>query len=260
MCSLLTKTMSSLFESTSSWLLTLANKLRRLSKLPTPAFLSRYKMVPQDGDGKKGGDDKKNGDRSKDGEQIKDEPKYLDELSGLGRSTTGTPDLLTSVQEAGSDEHLARAGSENTVRLLAATNGLSFIAQPTGTPYQPETEVDQGWGASSLQDHDTTIRKTRVNAASQADQSLVDSASNDEDKDDDTVRAPSWSSQITQNGLLALANGFNRISIMSTFHHEDVTTLAASSVTDISPSATQDASNHRLSSVESSVIARTVGT
>ena len=171
--------MSSLFESISSWLLTLANKLRRLSKLPTPAFLSRYKMVPQDDDGKKGGDDKKNGDRSKDGERTKDEPKFLDDLSGLGRSTTGTPDLLTSVQEAGSDEHLAQAGPENTVRLLAATDGHSFIAQPTSTPYQPETEVDQGWGASSLQDHDTTtepspmsgaIRNTRVDAASQTDQ------------------------------------------------------------------------------------------
>ena len=227
-------------------------------------------MAPQDDDGKKGGDDKKNGDESKDGEQTKDEPKFLDELSGLGRSTTSTPDLLTSVQEAGSDEYLARARPENTVRLLASTDGRSFTAQPTDTPYQPETEADQGWGASSLQDHDTTtepsptsgaIQNTRVDAASQTDQSLVDSASDEEDEDDDTVRAPSWTSQITQTGLLALGNGFNRISIMSTFHHEeDVTTLAASSVTEMSPRATQDASNHRLSSVEPSVIARTVGT
>ncbi|KAK3177908.1 hypothetical protein OEA41_000040 [Lepraria neglecta] len=226
-------------------------------------------MAPQDDDGKKGGDDKKNGDRSKDGEQAKDEPKFLDELSGLGRSTTGTSDLLTSVQEAGSYEYLARAGPENTVRLLTATDGHSFTAQPTGTLYQPETEVDQGWGSSSLQDHDTTtepsptsgaIQNTRVDAASQTDQSLVNSASDDEDEDDDTVRAPSWTSQITQNGLFALANWSNWISIMSTFHHEeDVTILAAYSVTDISPRATQEASDHRLSSVEPSVIARTVG-
>lgn len=196
--------------------------------------------------------------------------KFLNKLSGLRRSTTGTPDLPTSVQEAGSDEYLARAGPENTVRLLAATDGRSFRAQPTDTPHQPETEIDQGLEASSLQDDDTTtepsptsgaIQNTRVDAASQTDQSLVDSASDDEDEDDDTGRAPSWTSQITQTGILALANGFNRISIVSTFHHvEDVPTLAASSVTDISQRTTQDASNHRLSSVEPSVIAHIVGT
>lgn len=155
------------------------------------------------------------------------------------------------------------------MRLLAATDERSVRAQPTDTPHQPETEVDQGLEASSLQDDDTTtepsptsgaIQNTRVDAASQTDQSLVDSASDDEDEDDDTSRAL-LTSQITQTGFLALANGFNRISIVSTFHHvEDVPTLAASSVTDISQRTTQDASNHRLSSVEPSVIAHIVGT
>jgi hypothetical protein len=217
------------------------------------------------------GGDEKSVKENKGDEHAEDDPKSLDELPGLGRSTSGTTDLLTSVQEAGSDEHLVRAGPRDTVRLVTATGEPSSTTLFTARLHQPgpeiDTVVDYGWGASSLQDHETATnaasisgatQNPRVDAASQTDQSTIASSSGGDDEDHNIVRAPSWTSQLTHTGLLALADDFNRVSILSTFQHEeDGATIAASSMTNLSPM--EGASNHRFGGLEPSMITRTEG-
>lgn len=244
--------------------------LGKLSK-STPAFLSWPKTNAKDEVMKNHGGDEKSVEKNKDDEHTEDESKSFDKLPGLRRSTSGTTDLLTSVQEAGSDEHLVRAGPRDTVRLVTAIDKPSSTTLSTVGPHQPgpetDTAVDYGWGASSLQDHETAVnappisgatQNPRVDAASQTDQSTIASSSSGDDEDHNIVRAPSWTSQLTHTGLLALANDFNRISILSTFHHEeDGATAAASSMTNLS--LLPGSSNHRFGDLTPSTIARTEG-
>ncbi|KAL2043812.1 hypothetical protein N7G274_003332 [Stereocaulon virgatum] len=230
-----------------------------------PAFLSWPETNAKDEDMQNDGVDEQSVEENIGDKHIEDERKSLDELPGLRRSTSGTTDLLTSVQEAGSDEHLVRAGPRDTVRLVTATGEPSSTTLSTTRPHQPgpetDTAVDYGWGASSLQDHETATNavsisgathNARVSAASQTDQSTISTSSSGDDEDHNFVRAPSQTSQLTHTGLLALANDFNRMSILSTFdHEEDGATVAASSM--------QGASNHKFGGLEPSMIARTEG-
>ena len=227
--------------------------------------------MSQASDAKEKNDYKMKDDEKKDVEETKNEMKLLEEVPGLGRS----PSMLQLIQEAGSDARTSRAEYENAVRLLPSTDGARSTHVNTTAPQAENVlaqvsppNVQGGETVAPTSSRADPILNEPVEAPREVDQSPLDSINLGEDEEDIVaVRAPSWSSQLTQTALRDLARHFgaNETLYVEMSPDDDSATAftLAPTATDIIRAVMQDVSNHPPGRVEPEIdpeiLARTEG-